>query len=63
MKNILFPTLGSAGDVAPLLALSQVLNQRGYRSKLIASPVFQNIARQSNVDFIPLGTERILQKC
>jgi rhamnosyltransferase subunit B len=58
MKTILFPTLGSSGDVIPLLNISQALNKRGYQAKLVASPVFQNIASESNVDLIPLGTEQ-----
>jgi len=58
MKTILFPTLGSSGDVIPLLSLSQAMNKRGYQAKLIASPVFQNLASETNVDLIPLGTEQ-----
>lgn len=58
MKTILFPTLGSSGDVIPLLNISQALNKRGYQAKLIASPVFRNIASESDVDLIPLGNEQ-----
>lgn len=58
MKTILFPTLGSSGDVIPLLNIIQAMNQRGFQAKLIASPVFQKIASESDVDLIPLGTEQ-----
>jgi len=57
MKTILFPTLGSAGDILPLINLSQALSKRGFQTKLIASPVFQKLSSDSNVGFIPLGTD------
>jgi len=58
MKNILFPTLGSAGDVYPLITISRELNQRGFNSTIIASPIFQTLVQKSQIDFIPLGTQQ-----
>jgi len=58
MKNILFPTLGSAGDVYPLITICREMNQRGFHSTIIASPVFQTLVQESQLDFIPLGTQQ-----
>ena len=58
MKNILFPTLGSAGDVYPLITISREMNRRGFNSIIIASPVFQTLVQESQVGFIPLGTQQ-----
>ncbi len=57
MQRILFPTLGSAGDVFPLITLSCFLQERGHDCTIIASPVFENMVHASGVNFIALGNE------
>jgi rhamnosyltransferase subunit B len=53
--KILFPTLGSYGDVYPLLTLGQNLQQRGHEPVIVANPIFQSIVLTAGLDFNPLG--------
>ncbi len=54
----LFPTLGSYGDVYPLLTLGRSLQQRGHEVIIIANPLFRELVIQSGLGFLPLGQER-----
>src|SRR5665648_161924 len=56
--NILLPTMGSSGDVFPLISIGQVMQARGHRSYIIASPVFGKLVKESGLDFITLGSEQ-----
>ena len=53
--KILFPTLGSYGDVYPLLTLGRNLQQRGHEPIIVANPIYQSIVLKAGLDFIPLG--------
>ncbi len=53
--HILLATIGSAGDVHPMMALARALQQRGYRATVITSPFFEEYIRTAGIDFIPLG--------
>lgn len=58
--------LGSAGDVHPFIAISQVLQSRGHRVQMLASPYFEARIRRAGLAFTPLGApgefERLLQR-
>jgi rhamnosyltransferase subunit B len=57
MKNILLPTVGSAGDVHPFIALGLGLKARGLRPRLIANEHFRALITGQGLDFIPMGSE------
>ncbi len=54
--NILLPTIGSAGDVHPIIALGSALQRRGHRATLITNPLFQELIEGQGLGFLPLGT-------
>lgn len=56
--KILFPTLGSYGDVYPLLTLGKNLQQRGHEVIIVANPLFQQIVINAGLAFLPLGSEK-----
>jgi rhamnosyltransferase subunit B len=53
--HVLLPTLGSAGDVHPMVALGLALRARGHRATLITNPLFAPLAERVGLDFRPLG--------
>ena len=54
--NVLLPTLGSAGDVHPFIALGRALRARGHRATLITNPFFQESIEAQGLGFLPVGT-------
>ncbi len=58
LHTILFPTLGSTGDVYPLITLSRKMMLRGFECIIIASPHFEKLIRQKGIKFQPLGTDQ-----
>jgi rhamnosyltransferase subunit B len=55
--DVLLPTLGSAGDIYPVLALGRALVVRGHRAVVVANDHYQDLAAAMGLDFIALGTE------
>jgi rhamnosyltransferase subunit B len=55
--NILLPTLGSAGDVHPFIALGKALAARGHRPTILTNPIFQPLIEAQGLAFLPVGTE------
>ena len=55
--KVLLPTLGSAGDVHPFLAIGQALQARGHAVELITNPVFRPMVEGAGLGFFPVGTE------
>jgi len=53
--HILFPTLGSSGDVYPLIPIAKTLRQRGHRVTIIANNVFRSLVETAELEFIALG--------
>lgn len=51
-------TLGSAGDVHPMLALGQALGERGHRAVLMTNPVFEGMVREAGLEFDAIGTKQ-----
>src|SRR5215469_969396 len=56
--NILLPTIGSAGDVHPMIALGIALKQRGHNATVITNEFFQQQVCDAGLDFVALGTSR-----
>lgn len=56
-RNILLATIGSAGDVHPVIALGIGLAARGQRPIVVANAHFRPLVVQHGLDFIPLGSE------
>ena len=52
----MLPTLGSAGDVHPFIALGLALRARGHRATLITNPHFQPLIERLGLQFLPVGT-------
>ncbi len=56
LLQILLATVGSAGDVYPVISLGRRLLARGHQPVIIANPFFQPLVAAAGVGFIPLGT-------
>ena len=60
MKNpklhVILPTLGSAGDVHPVIGLSLKLQERGHRATIVTNPFFQEQIESLGIGFLPVGT-------
>jgi rhamnosyltransferase subunit B len=54
--RVLLPTLGSAGDVHPVIALALSLQRRGHRATVLTNPLFQPLIEQLGLGFLPVGT-------
>jgi rhamnosyltransferase subunit B len=57
LLNVLLVALGSSGDVFPFLGLGRALRARGHHVTLLANSHFESITRQSELDFVELGSE------
>ncbi|HEY8601481.1 MAG TPA: glycosyltransferase [Thermomicrobiales bacterium] len=53
--HILLCTIGSAGDVHPLLGIGLALRARGHEATVVTNPYFADRARRLGLGFIPLG--------
>jgi UDP:flavonoid glycosyltransferase YjiC (YdhE family) len=53
---VLLPTIGSAGDVHPVVALGIALQRRGHRATIITNPLFQVLIEGQGIGFLPVGT-------
>src|SRR5690349_20479839 len=54
--NIVLPTIGSAGDVNPTLALGIALHGRGHHVTIVTNGHFKANIEAVGLDFIELGT-------
>ena len=54
--NILIATLGSYGDVYPMVGLGVRLARRGHDVTLLTNPFFEDLARKYGLDLVPIGT-------
>jgi rhamnosyltransferase subunit B len=54
--HVLLPTMGSAGDVHPFIALGIALRARGHRATILTNPIFQEIVEAQGIGFLPVGT-------
>lgn len=54
--KFLLPTLGSAGDVYPFIAIGEALRERGHDVEIITNPVFESVITAARLGFHPVGT-------
>ncbi|MDQ4077867.1 MAG: glycosyltransferase [Chloroflexota bacterium] len=54
--NTLLPTIGSAGDVHPMIGLGRTLQQRGHQVTVVANPLHEETVKGAGLFFEPLGT-------
>ena len=54
--KVLLPTVGSAGDIHPFLAIGLAMQARGHQVEIMTNPVFADLVRQSGLGFHPVGT-------
>jgi len=54
--HVLLPTLGSAGDVHPVIALGLALRARSHRATILTYPLFQPMIENLGLGFLPVGT-------
>jgi vancomycin aglycone glucosyltransferase len=55
--RVLLSTIGSRGDVQPLVALAWELRQLGHEARICAPPDFREWVEELGFQFIPLGPE------
>src|SRR5579885_2810601 len=60
--DFLLPTLGSAGDVIPVLCLGRGLVQRGHAVTVVANEEFEEQVHKDGLGFVPMGTRAEAQK-
>jgi rhamnosyltransferase subunit B len=56
--KVLLPTLGSAGDVHPFLAIGRAMQARGHDVEVLTNPVFADMVHQASLRFHPIGTKQ-----
>jgi rhamnosyltransferase subunit B len=54
--HILLPTIGSAGDVHPVIGLALALRARGHRATILTNAYFQELIEKCGLGFLPVGT-------
>jgi rhamnosyltransferase subunit B len=54
--HVLLPTLGSAGDVHPFIALGSALRARGHRATILTNPFFRDSIEAQGLGFLPVGS-------
>jgi UDP:flavonoid glycosyltransferase YjiC (YdhE family) len=54
--RVLLCTIGSAGDVHPVIGVGKALRARGHDATVVTNPTFERLAREHGLDFAPLGT-------
>ena len=54
--HVLLPTMGSAGDVHPFIALGVALQARGHRATILTNPIFQAVIESQGLGFLAVGT-------
>jgi len=54
--KVILPTIGSAGDVHPVIALGLALQRRGHQATVLTNPLFHDLIEQQGLGFSPLGT-------
>lgn len=56
-RSILMVTLGSGGDVLPLISIGRELATRGHRVRLLTNPHFEPRVREAGLEPLALGDE------
>jgi len=53
--NILLATIGSAGDVHPMLGIGLALQRRGHAVTLLTNGYFEGLIRRAGLEFVSIG--------
>ena len=53
--KLLLPTLGSAGDIHPFLAIGLAAKARGHEVEVMSNPHFAGMVRDAGLGFYPIG--------
>lgn len=61
--NFVLTTIGSAGDVFPMMGLALELQQRGHRVALVTNDYFAPLAARQGISFEALGSAEDYLKC
>ena len=56
--KVLLPTLGSAGDVHPFLAIGRAMQARGHEVEVMTNPVFADMVEQAGLAFHSVGEQQ-----
>jgi UDP:flavonoid glycosyltransferase YjiC (YdhE family) len=54
--HILLPTIGSAGDVHPVIELGPALKERGHHATVVTNAFFEQQVKDAGLDFAAMGT-------
>ena len=54
--RILLATIGSSGDVHPVIGLGRALKARGHQVTVVTNDLFSEQIRANGLEFVPLGT-------
>ncbi|GAA1635427.1 glycosyltransferase [Georgenia ruanii] len=54
--RVVLATVGSAGDVAPIVAIGTVLAGRGHRVSVLTNPHFRAMVEDAGLELAPIGT-------
>ncbi|MCB1144408.1 MAG: glycosyltransferase [Leptospiraceae bacterium] len=57
IKNFLLFTIGSSGDVFPMIALAENLQKKGYSTCFIAVEAFRKYSEEKGIPFLSLASE------
>jgi UDP:flavonoid glycosyltransferase YjiC (YdhE family) len=55
--RILLPTIGSSGDVHPVIELGRALKARGHGVTIVTNDIFSGQIGANGLEFVPLGTK------
>jgi UDP:flavonoid glycosyltransferase YjiC (YdhE family) len=58
--NVLFVSVGSLGDLHPLMVIAAAMRSRGHRVRLASHPQFESIVTHQEFDFESLGARKLL---
>ena len=54
--QILLTTLGTSGDVNPLVGIGRTLKSRGHQVKMLLNPHYQSLVEKAGLEFEPVGS-------
>ncbi len=53
--HVLLPTIGSAGDVHPFIAIGAAMKARGHRATILTNPIFKELIEAQGLGFLGVG--------
>ncbi|TRW46080.1 glycosyltransferase family 1 protein [Georgenia yuyongxinii] len=58
VTHVVLATVGSAGDVVPLVGLGAELRARGHRVSVLTNPYFRGVVERADLELVPTGPSR-----